>query len=82
MLSDLVFRFRSLFRRGAVENELDEELRFHLEQQVAKHVRSGLTREEAMRQTRLEFGGVGHVKEDCRESRGITGMFVMPLDSW
>jgi macrolide transport system ATP-binding/permease protein len=72
MLSDLVFRFRSLFRRGAVENELDEELRFHLEQQVAKHVRSGLTREEAMRQTRLEFGGVGHVKEDCRESRGIS----------
>ena len=70
MLSDLVFRFRSLFRRGAVENELDEELRFHLEQQVERHVRSGLTREEATRQTRLQFGGLGHVKEDCRESRG------------
>ncbi len=72
MLSDLIFRLRSLFRRSAVENELDEELRFHLEQQVEKHVRSGLTREDAMRQTRLEFGGLGHVKEDCRESRGIT----------
>ena len=68
----LLFRFRSLFRRSAVENELDDELRFHLEQQVEKHVRAGLTREEAMRQTRLEFGGLGHVKEDCRESRGIT----------
>jgi predicted permease len=72
VLSDLIFRFRSLFRRSAVENELDDELQFHLEQQVEKHVRSGLTREEAMRQTRLEFGGLGHVKEDCRESRGIT----------
>ena len=72
MLSDLIFRLRSLFRRSAVENELDDELQFHLEQQVEKHVRSGLTREEAMRQTRLEFGGLGHVKEDCRESRGIT----------
>ena len=72
MLSDLIFRLRSLFRRSAVENELDDELRFHLEQQVEKHIRSGLTREEAMRQTRLEFGGLGQVKEDCRESRGIT----------
>ncbi len=72
MLSDLIFRFRSLFRRSAVENELDDELRFHLEQQVEKHVRSGLAREEALRQTRLEFGGLGQVKEDCRESRGVT----------
>jgi hypothetical protein len=55
-----------------VENELDEELRFYLEQQVEKHVRSGLTREEATRQTRLQFGGLDHVKENCRESRGIT----------
>jgi macrolide transport system ATP-binding/permease protein len=72
MFSDLSFRIRSLFRRSAVENELDQELRFHLEQQVEKHVRAGLTREEAMRQTRLEFGGLGQVKEDCRESRGTT----------
>jgi hypothetical protein len=72
MLSDLVFRLRCLFRRSAVENELDQELRFHLEQQVEKHVRTGLTREEAMRRTRLDFGGLGQVKEDCRESRGIT----------
>jgi macrolide transport system ATP-binding/permease protein len=72
MLSDLVFRLRSLVRRRTVENELDEELRFHLEQQVEKHVRAGLTREEALRQTRLEFGALGRVKEECRESRGIS----------
>ncbi len=72
MLSDLIFRLRSLFRRSAVETELDDELQFHLERQVEKHVRSGLTREDAVRQTRLEFGGLGHVKEDCRESRGIS----------
>ena len=72
MLSDLFFRFRSLFRRSVVENELDQELRFHLEQQVEKHVRAGLTRDEAVRQTRLAFGTLGRVKEDCRDSRGIT----------
>jgi len=72
MLSDLVFRFRSLFRRKTVENELDEELRFHLEKQIEKHLRAGLSREEAVRQARLEFGRLGQVKEECRESRGIT----------
>jgi hypothetical protein len=88
MLSDLIFRFRSLFRRSAVENELDEELRFHLEEQVDKHIRSGLTREEAMRQSRLEFGGLGHVTENCRETRGITFLettariFAMRSDSY
>ena len=39
MLSDLYFRLRSLLRRGTVENELDDELRFHLEQQVEKKSR-------------------------------------------
>jgi hypothetical protein len=72
MLSDLFFRLRSLLRRGTVENELDEELRFHLEQQVEKHVRGGLTRDEALQRTSLEFGALGRVKEDCRESRGIS----------
>src|ERR1017187_8145700 len=72
MLSDLFLRLRSLFRHNAVENELDQGLQFHLEQQVKKLVASGLTREQAMRQTRLDFGGLSQVKEDCRESRGIT----------
>jgi predicted permease len=72
MLSDVIFRLRSLFRRSAVENELDDELQFHVEQQVEKLIRSGLTREEAMRQTRLQFGDLAHVKENCRESHGIT----------
>src|SRR5882757_4563544 len=72
MLSDLYFRLRSLLRRGTMENELDEELRFHLEQQVEKYVQSGLTREDALRRTRLEFGGLGQIKEDCRESRGTS----------
>ena len=72
MFSDMLFRLRSLFRRNAVENELDDELQFHIEQQVEKHVRAGLSREEAARQTRLQFGGLGQVKEDCRESRGVS----------
>jgi len=54
-----------------VEGELDDELRFHFEQQVEKYVRAGLPRAEAVRQTRLAFGGMDQVKDACREARGL-----------
>ena len=72
MLSDLLFRLRALFRRKSMEAELDEELRAHFEHQIEKHVQSGLTREEAARRARLEFGGLEQVKEECREARGVS----------
>lgn len=53
-----------------MERELDTELLFHLESQVADKIRAGMTEAEARRTTRLEFGGLDQVKEDCRESRG------------
>lgn len=71
MVADMLLRLRSLFRRSAVETDLDEELRFHLEHQVEKYVASGLSREEAARRARLEFGGLDEVKENCRDARGI-----------
>src|ERR1700675_2982679 len=72
MFSDLWFRLRALFRRGAMEAEMDEELRSHFENQVAKHVASGMTREEAVRRARLEFGGYEQLKEECRDARGVS----------
>jgi predicted permease len=80
MFSDLLFRLRALFRRNIVERELDEELRFHFDQQVEKHIRSGLTQQEATRRTRLEFGGISQVKENCRESRGTNLLETMAAD--
>lgn len=71
MFSDLWFRARTLFRRGRVEGELDEELRFHLERQVEKYVQSGMSGEEAQRRARAEFGGVELAKEECRDARGV-----------
>jgi len=71
MVTDIIFRLRSLFLCKRVETELDDELRFHFEQQVEKHVHSGLTREEAVRRARLSFGGMDQVKEECREARGV-----------
>ncbi len=72
MLSDLLYRLRALFRRQAVEAEMDDELRAHLERQVEKYVQAGLPPDEARRRTRLEFGGLDAVKEECRDARGVT----------
>jgi hypothetical protein len=72
MLSDLLFRLRALVSRKAVDEELDEELRAHFEQEVEKFVKRGFSREEAARQARLAFGGLDHVKEECREARGVS----------
>ena len=71
MLNDLLARMRALFRRRSVEGELEDELRFHLERQVEKYVQSGMSREEAMRRARVEFGGVELAKEECRDARGV-----------
>src|SRR6266436_6842383 len=71
MLNDLLLRLRSLFRRKSVETELDDELLFHFEQQVAKFIHSGLSPQEAKRRARLEFGGMDQVKEEHREARGV-----------
>ena len=61
---------RRLFFRERLEADLDKELRFHFEYQVADKVRSGIPESEARRLTRIEFGGIEQIKEDCRERRG------------
>ncbi len=80
MFHDFFFRLRSLFRRKAAETELEHELGFHLERQTEKYAASGLTREEAMRRARLEFGGLDQVKEECREARGVQVMETLFQD--
>jgi predicted permease len=72
MINDLHFRLRALFRRRAVEEELDHELRFHFENEVEKLKSRGMTHAEAMRCARLSFGGHDQIKEDVREVRGTS----------
>ena len=70
-VSDLRFRARALFRRAAVESELDAELHAHLERQIEKHMAAGIARDAAERLARVELGGVAQVKEECRDARGV-----------
>ena len=78
--SDLQYRVRAIFRRDAVEQELDDELRFHLEHEAEKYVRAGLSRGEAMRRARIAFGGVDRIKDDTRDARGLALIDVAARD--
>ena len=60
---------RRFFRKEQSEKQLDAELRFHVEQQVAGYLPAGMIPEEARRRAKLEFGGLEPVKEECREVR-------------
>jgi putative ABC transport system permease protein len=80
MFSDLFFRLRSLFRHNTVEEEMNEELRFHFDQQVDKLMRGGMSRDEATRQARFTFGGEDKVREECREARGVGSVEMMLQD--
>src|SRR3990170_6132520 len=57
----------SIRRRHALESGLDEEMRFHIDQQTEKHRRAGMSPDEARRQALLKFGGVERVKESTRD---------------
>jgi hypothetical protein len=46
-----------------MENEMDAELRFHMEAYAEDLARGGVAHEEAMRRARLEFGGIERAKE-------------------
>jgi predicted permease len=68
----LPLRLRSLFHRQAADEELDEELRDHIEQKTRQYVAQGLPPQEARRCARLEMGGLEKRKEECRDARRIT----------
>jgi hypothetical protein len=63
--------FRAAFRRHRLEEDMDEELRFHLEARAADLMREGLSRQEATRQAYLEFGPIVSYKDEMRHSLGL-----------
>lgn len=68
----LPLRLRSLFRGDRVEQDLNEELRYHLEQKTQEFVARGLKPDEAHSKARREFGGIDQSKENCRDTRGVS----------
>ena len=61
---------RALLRKQGVEQELADEVRFHLERQAELHIAAGMAPREAREKARREFGGAEQFKEECRDARG------------
>jgi predicted permease len=61
--------YRWFRRKRDFEQQMSEELRFHLEHQIAANIAAGMTPGEARRQARLQLGAVEGVKQSCREER-------------
>jgi putative ABC transport system permease protein len=70
-LTKISLRLRSLFHRRAADAELDAELRYHLEGQIASNIAAGMPPAEARRAALREFGGVEELKEECRDMRKV-----------
>jgi putative ABC transport system permease protein len=72
MLSKSQSWLRNTVLRSRAEDEMDAELRFHVETRAEDFMRDGVSRNEALRRARLEFGAVDKAKEECREARGVS----------
>ena len=69
---DLIrLRLRTLLRGQRVDDELNEELQFHLEQQIAENIAGGLAHDHARREALRRLEGLDGPKEACRDARGI-----------
>ena len=72
---NLPARFRSwskwMVQGRRLESEMETEVRFHIESYAAELVRRGMSQQEAMRQARIEFGGIESHKDAMRASVGV-----------
>src|SRR6266446_4053961 len=62
--------WQRLLRQRKMEDQLEKELRFHLEQHARELIAQGRDPQDARRQARLALGGPEQVKESCRDARG------------
>jgi hypothetical protein len=79
-LYTIPLRLRSLFRRTRIEDELDEELRFHLEQRIAQEIAGGRTAEEARSIALQSMEGLEQRKEECRDMRRVNFLDELQRD--
>lgn len=72
LLRTIWLRLRSLWQRREVKQEIDEELRFHIEQRTAENIAAGMAPEDAAREAHKRFGNVQSIREECREKSGAS----------
>jgi len=81
MISDLLERLRALVLRRRWNQDLDDEMRFHLDQDATARVRAGADPAMARREARLAFGGVDRYKEATRDASGVRAFEELVADT-
>jgi putative ABC transport system permease protein len=76
-LSALLSRLLATFRKQRLEDELDDELRFHLQMETEENIRRGMSAQEAHYAARRSFGGFQQTREIWRDRR-----YLPWLESW
>ena len=67
-------------RRKRWERQMDAEFQFHLDNQISDYLRQGLTREEAERRARRDFGGIELAKDESRDQRAFEPINIFLRD--
>lgn len=73
-LYSLPLRFRSLFRGWRVEQDLDDELQYHLERKTEEYIAQGLTPEQSRWAALRAMDGLTQRKEECRDARRVNAI--------
>src|SRR5262245_40784143 len=73
-LAQLRVALRSIFRRNRMEDELNEEMQFHLEREIAARLDAGLAPNEARDAALRAMGAIEKSKEECRDQRSGNGV--------
>ncbi len=73
-------RLRSLLQWGQADQDLDEELAYHLTQRTEQLVAEGLTPRDARETARREWRGVDQIKEECRDMRKVNFLQDLAAD--
>ena len=63
-------RLCGLLRKDRIEQEMDDEMRFHLLMRTRDNIERGMRPDEAEREARRRFGNVGHIKDLARDING------------
>ena len=80
--SNLILGLRSLFRKRAIESEMDEELSAFVEASTADKLRRGMTPDAAVRAARAEMGSANTVKHHIRSGAWETRVETFGRDLW
>lgn len=67
----LPLRLRSIFRRNRADQELNEELQFHVQRQIEEYTARGMAPENARYAALRLLGGMDQIKEECRDMRNV-----------